>query len=173
MEDIKIVDNFLDENELKELTKIVKNMEWHYSHVSREKNYGPQSQFWYSDLKNNNFLNTHVFDKIKKHLPKEYTIDRLYANGQTKHLNGVYHQDDTRSTCYTCILYSNSEINNENWEKYGGCTEIYFNKFDIAQIKPIFNRLVIFKSNILHRGVGPDVNDFLRVTVAYKLLQSS
>ena len=62
-----------------------------------------------------------------------------------------------------------SDINRENIDKIGGYTQFKLENY-IMNIEPIFNRSVLFKSNIVHRGLAPSRDsDILRVSVAFKL----
>jgi hypothetical protein len=171
MSDIKIIDNFLETGDVDKALKIIKNLSWVLNHASIpvEKCEGPQSCFAFSDLSKNEFFTDDVFDKIQKKMDKKYELLRVYVNGHTQFLNGTYHQDDFLPNTYTCILYMNEEVNEENWEEYGGCTEFNFSKFSVERVKPIFNRAIIFDSTIVHRGLAPEVPGFLRKTVAFKM----
>ena len=47
--------------------------------------------------------------------------------------------------------------------------EFKFENGDIKSIEPIKNRLVVFDSQITHRGCAPEIPGFLRISLAWKL----
>jgi len=162
---IKIVDNFLTNDEYVKTCDIINNLSWKYGHIS---NYG-SDKFWNCSLDDNPFFTEYVFKKIEKYSGKKYEIIRVYANGQTYGLDGSYHYDELEPECYTFLMYTTSDINCENVNEYDGHT--LFKKDDrVICVEPIANRCVLFNSNILHKGMGPSKrSNFLRTTVAFKL----
>ena len=164
MSNIRVIDNFLTQEELNEARFIVENLKWNYGHVSNETGF----KFWVCDLGENDFFSKHIFQKIEKYFGKKYEINRVYANGQTYGLDGSYHKDDERDNCYTFLMYL-SDINHENVNEFDGHTLFKYDK-KVTSIEPILNRCVLFKSNILHKGMAPSrSSNMLRISVAFKL----
>ena len=164
MGDIQVVDNFLSTEELNKVLHKSENFHWRYGHSST----GNGIKFWNCDLKDDEFFSTHIFKKIEKCFKKKFIINRVYANGQTYGLDGAYHIDDDDIDTYTFLLYI-SNITKENVKSFDGYT--LFKKDDrIVCVEPIFNRCVLFKSNILHKGMAPSRNtNMLRISIAFKL----
>ena len=156
--------NFLSPEEWRMVQDIVNNGMWTYTGQSDPRK--PNScKFMYMDLSNNKFLSEDVFKRIP-HGPWE--IDRLYANGQTTGLNGDFHKDSERQTAWTFMIYA-SEIDPNFIENWGGATEFETEHGRYSQV-PEPNLGILFKSDILHRGLAPSryVNG-MRVTITWKL----
>jgi hypothetical protein len=83
---------------------------------------------------------------------------RIIANGQVKGQDIDWHTDHgDRTVLYFPIAW------NPEW---GGST--YFRIGDSEkEVQYKQNRLLIFNSNILHRGSGPTVENILRVSIAF------
>lgn len=164
MSDIQVVDNFLTQKELHEAGFIVDNLKWNFGHVSVASGF----KFWVCNLSDNDFFSKYIFQKIEKYFGKKFEINRVYANGQTYGLDGSYHTDDERDDCYTFLMYL-SDINHKNVDEVDGHTLFKYDK-RVISIEPILNRCVLFKSNILHKGMAPSRKaNMLRITVAFKL----
>ena len=85
---------------------------------------------------------------------------RIIANGQVKGQNGNWHTDHGDKT----VLYFPIEWTPE----WGGST--YFKMGDSeTEVQYKQNRLVVFKSDILHYGSCPTVDNLLRVSIAFNL----
>ena len=55
-----------------------------------------------------------------------------------------------------------------NYNTIGGYTGFSINGL-IINVEPFTNRGVLFRSNIVHRGLAPQKPDILRISIAYKL----
>lgn len=122
--------------------------------------------FWYQELINNKFYTEDFLDKIQELSGKKFTINRLYANGQTYGTPGDLHIDSQLDFDYTFLYYANIEWN----IKWGGATVIYIDDQNYLNITPIPNSGILFKSNYLHAGLEPTRHyPDLRITVAFKL----
>jgi hypothetical protein len=164
MNTINIVDNFLTNEELTKLKTMVDNFKWTYGHHSVDGG----TNFWSCGLDDNSFFTEHIFKKIENYCNKKFIIERIYANGQTYGLDGSYHVDDIHPDCYTFLLYV-SDITRDNVHIVDGYT-LFKDGDKIACIEPILNRGVLFKSNIIHKGLGPSrLSNLLRVSIAFKL----
>ena len=110
----------------------------------------------------------HIFHKIESYFKKKFTLDNVYANGQTYGQDGIYHTDDDNDDAYTFLLYI-SGITSDNVHIVDGYT-LFKDDDKVVCIEPILNRGVLFKSNILHKGMGPSRSaNMLRVSIAFKL----
>ena len=64
-----------------------------------------------------------------------------------------------------------NEIDENVLDDWGGETQFKFNG-DIVACQPVTNSLVIFKSNIFHRGMAPSrFSPDMRVTIAWKFMR--
>ena len=90
------------------------------------------------------FFKETLFNSIQKVLPDTYSTTRIYFNGY-KPADGCLHVDED----LTALLYV-SDYDKE----FGGFTHFYENDLDQMFVPPIPNRLVIFESDILHKGFG-------------------
>ena len=148
---IKVIDNFLDEEEFKQLQSIVLSQGFHWqfddcivvpndgqyqlTHVIFNIRYGGVHSEYYS-----------LFDVVQQKLGVK-RLDRIKLNLNPKtvfHRKGGYHCDnnlrDTYQHTKTAVLYLNT---NNGWTEFkkGG------------RVKSIANRMVIFDSNLEHTGV--------------------
>jgi len=164
MGDIQVVDNFLSTEELNKVLHKSENFHWRYGHSSTVNSI----KFWHCNLGNDEFFTTHILKKIEGCFKQRFIIDRVYANGQTYGMDGAYHTDDDDDDAYTFLMYV-SDITQKNINTDDGHT--LFKKDDrIVCIEPILNRGVLFKSNILHKGMSPSRSaNMLRITIAFKL----
>ena len=104
MDNIKIVDNFLNAEELKTAVGIVTNNRWNWGHNSIP-NQIDTTPFWNMDLFEDNFFSIYLKEVLERHFSKKYKLNRVYANGQTFGQDGSFHQDDTKENTYTFCLY--------------------------------------------------------------------
>lgn len=163
---IRVVEHFLDKNEIHKLNSLVSDFKWTYG-----ENSGTSSQsifFWSANLMNESFFTKTVFNKIQSHFKMNFELLKVYANGQTYGLDGSFHKDNEHDDYYTFLLYL-SFVSLENVDDFGGYTQFKINNI-VHNVEPLFNRGVLFSSNIIHRGLAPSrlCND-LRVSVAYKM----
>ena len=165
MTDVHIVEDFLSNEELSNALYFIKNLKWEYGHTSLETGL----KFWSCDLMNNDYFTHHIFKKIENYFQKRFLINKIYANGQTYGLDGSYHTDDYRDDCYTFLLYLTDGIDKTTVNLIDGHT-IFKRDSRIMMVEPLLNRGVLFKSDILHKGMAPSrSSNMLRISVAFKL----
>jgi len=165
---IKAFNDFLSEDELERATKVISENAWIYGGISNIETEN-DTKFFMMKLGDEPLFTDTIFNKIKEvtGIP-ELKIERVYANGQTPGLDGSYHTDSTRHGCYTFLLYL-SDITEDNVDEIRGHTEFKINN-KVFAVEPIKNKGIFFKSDILHRGMGPSIrSNILRITLAYKL----
>jgi hypothetical protein len=125
-----------------------------------------KANFWNMDLSKEYIFNTILLKRIEKITGRNFSLERVYANGQTYGLDGEWHIDDSDINTWTFLLYINKNVDIATW---GGETEFRVED-GIYTVHPITNTAVLFKSNIFHRGKGPSRSSGdLRITVAWKL----
>jgi len=171
MENIEVIDGFLDSEELQTAVNKIVDMKWRFGHKSLYEN-AYETPFWFCDLENDEFFSVYIKKIIEKTFSKKFEILRLYANGQTYGQDGIYHKDcnNISKKCYTfCLYLSNMKL--EHIEIAGG--HIYF-KFPDLQYnicyEPVFNRGIFFPSDYEHKACAFSryiMN--MRVCVSWKL----
>jgi hypothetical protein len=158
-------DNFLHVSDFHQVQNITMNGQWRFG--TQSVNSGDGQLFWIMDLTKNEFFSDYLFNLIKMTTRRDFKLLRVYANGQTYGQNGDFHPDDTKPNRWTFLLYTNS-LPPTDMDIWGGETQFKLDKM-ITQA-PIPNLGILFRSDVVHRGLGPSrlVRD-LRVTVAWKL----
>ena len=169
MDNIKVYDNFLSYDELETCKKMIKNNKWEYGHNSNGDT-KVNTSFWVMDLKDNNFFNINLKEKIENIIGKKLKVDRVYANGQTFGLDGGFHQDSIQNNATTFCLYI-TPIPNDIIGELGG--NILFKIPDIEHfslaLEPRYNRGVYFPSNFFHKVTA--FNRYvqnMRICIAWK-----
>lgn len=165
--DIRVVDNFLSNDELQFTMDIINNEKWIYGAQSGQT---LSNIKWFGcDLSENLFFKEYLLQKISKITKCNWECSRLYANGQTPLLDGEWHIDkDPPNDDYWTVLLYISDITTENIVRVNGHTEFKINN-EIKSIEPLKNRIVIFKSDIIHRGRAPSIPEIFRISIAWKL----
>lgn len=179
---IQVIDDFLTLHELEMCIKAVSRSEWSFGQFS---DLSPiATPFWMLTLTNDPFFNTHLFSKIEQASNKKFTLQRVYANGQTFGQDGTYHPDCDIPGCYTCCIYINTQITPETADNIGG--EFVFklplknneslvetekeNPFSRIMILPLYNRAIMFPSEYFHKGLSFNrYNRGLRLSIVWKL----
>jgi Rps23 Pro-64 3,4-dihydroxylase Tpa1-like proline 4-hydroxylase len=158
--------NFLTVTDFKKLQQFIDETSWTYKGISVDNGI----RFWFMDLIHNPFFTDYLVSKICKISNLKLKLNRVYANGQTFGQNGSFHQDDERDNAVTAILYIN-EIDEAVLDDWGGETQFKFNG-ELMACQPVTNSLVMFKSNIFHRGMAPSrFSPDMRVTIAWKFIR--
>lgn len=181
-----IVDNFFEEEILKNLTTIFngnnKNNEaalWTWGHCSAYEDF--EFRWLHTELKDNkyfsNYLNIIIQEKIVFCLNKlfnssikllNFRLDRVYGNGMPYGSQSSFHKDCDDENAYTFVYFLNSCCEESTADKVGG----YFYYKDNGLIKcvePYNNRGIFFNGNILHKGEAFNRGvDRLRISLAWK-----
>ena len=121
------------------------------------------------------FFSTHLKSKIEAAANRKFSVQRVYANGQTFGQDGTYHQDDITDDSYTFCIYTNKQITAETADDIGG--EFIFklpnsddDPFSRIAVAPLYNRGILFPANYFHKGLA--FNRYckgLRISIAWKL----
>jgi hypothetical protein len=171
MENIKVIDSFLDNEELKTAMNKILDMKWSFGHKSLYDN-AYETPFWSCALEHDEFFSVYIKQVIEKTFSKRFEIIRLYANGQTYGQDGIFHVDcENKSNKYFTFCLYLSNIKPEYIEIAGG--HIYFKfpdlKYNICY-EPVFNRGIFFPSGYEHKACAFSryiMN--MRVCVSWKL----
>lgn len=168
MENIKIFDNFLNDEDLSKILENISTFNWKFGHISIRHQFSPP--FWVNQLEDNPFFSTYLKSKIEIATSKKFNLNKVYANGQTFGQDGCFHQDDIREDCFTFCLYINNIDMNEI-DFFGGYFQFKIPelKHFIISIEPYMNRGILFPSKYIHKGnafsrYGNDI----RVSIVWK-----
>lgn len=162
---IRTFDDFLSENEMKVLEEYFTGNIWEWGHSTDRE--APQRWF-FTRFDDKPYFTQYLKEKIERTTDIKCEYKRVYANGQTLLNSGSWHIDNTNPGYITALLYI-SDVGPDDIDRIGGCTDFKFENGDIKSIEPIKNRLVVFDSQITHRGCAPEIPGFLRISLAWKL----
>lgn len=163
MRDINFYPDIFEPDQIETIWNFLRENKWEFWHQSRDDS---TNFFWYMYLSDNKFFTEHLYSQIEKRIGKGFSINRVYANGQTFGLDGEFHTDDDNENAYTFLYYPNKE-----WDlAWGGETIIIDSEDNPNVVYPAPNLGIMFPSNWLHVGRGPSKQfSGLRITIAYKL----
>jgi Rps23 Pro-64 3,4-dihydroxylase Tpa1-like proline 4-hydroxylase len=158
--------NFLSVVDFGKVKSILQEGHWDL----RGKSFDNGLEFWFMDLSGNPYFSEYLNRKISETSNLKLKLMRVYANGQTFGQNGSFHQDSEDENAVTAVLYMN-EIDESVLDEWGGETQFKFND-SIVSNQPLANSLIVFKSNIFHRGLAPSrFCPDMRVTIAWKFMR--
>ena len=158
----QIFSNILNLGELMYCQQLIDNGAWKMTNWSGSK--PTERRFWIMDLMDDPLFTDTVFERIQKITGRKFELRNVYANGQTFGQDGDFHTDGSDPAYWTFLIYT-SEVSD------GGHTlfRIAGSKI-LAAVEPVKNTGVLFRANLLHRGLAPLRDcDTMRVTIAYKL----
>ena len=167
MDDIVIIDDFLNEQELRQIQSIstYKDPYWQIHNSDENQDvFDFNTPFLSKDLKDNEYYTSYLFNKIKKFFDVDYKFVNVYLNGHEPLRHGSFHTDGDADR--TVILYITP------WKPaWGGFTQFMRSERDHTIVPPILGRLVNFRSDILHKAYAYcNSNCPMRITAAFKLL---
>lgn len=169
MNNIRTIDDFLTEDEMKVLEEYFDDHVWKWGHKSHP---GSMGAWFYVRFDDKPYFTEYLKEKIESATGMKFEVHRVYANGQTISNDGDWHRDigdnESNNDFVTAILYV-SDITPKNVNKVQGYTHFRLLNDDIVTIEPLKNRLVLFNSRTPHRGCAPSIPGFLRISLAWKL----
>jgi hypothetical protein len=152
MENIIIIDNFLDEIKLNELLKSINEKKFRYGHGSGYNEIINNKFFVNNDLEL--FFIDYIKENVENYFSKKYKLNRNYMHIQSFGQDGAYHIDDSELNTYTFCLYI-SEINDLDLEHANGEFLIKIpNEKHIVCIDTLMNRGLFFPSHYYHKGMA-------------------
>lgn len=156
---VKIIDNLLDNFLIKYLhNKFLYDIPHFFRGNSFDKH---NKSFYTSPLDLNNSIVEYIYLKIVNEILKiNCSIQRTYLNIQHTNMDGDFHIDDGDITVLLMIT--------NNPKEGGGEFEYIDENNQIQKIEYKQNRLIVFDTNIEHRGLAYKGNE-PRITLAYKL----
>ena len=164
---IQKYDNIFSMEETDKIWKYLKTSNWKFWHQSHKDSV---NYFWQMNLIEIDFFKIDLFNKIKKNIGYDFSIDKIYANGQTFGLDGNFHIDTIRDEGYTFLYYPM-----KNWDlSWGGETVIINPQTEeVNYFYPNPNGGLFFPGNWIHCGKGPSkIYNDLRISIAYKLIKN-
>jgi len=182
---IRVIDDFLNEDEEREINRHLKGEVWRYNwpnyealpfirpcwHVFIAGKGRPQGQASLEELRGNEawrFLSG-VWERFLLLHNFKITLLGVYANGQTFGQDTIIHRDNKVYPGLTLIVFCN-----EYWPtSWGGELVFYDDSKEniIKAVLPKSRRVVVFDGRIPHAARSPSVKcDQVRMTLAFKTL---
>jgi hypothetical protein len=151
---MKILKNFLLENQLASVDQLLSKSCWGFGYTSTD----PYKPIWNFDKEQGKFIADIVFSKLKG-----YELVDYHINGQTPLLNAAVHEDTDHGKCtHTLVFFPHKWM-----YTWGGRLHIFLES-DIAIISPERNLAVLFDASKPHYAEAP-TEMALRVSVGLKL----
>ena len=197
MKDITILENFINDEELEEARQFIGEQSLNLDNKVYDENEPARSRKWVFYPNENvykkvlidlrpqsiwplfdmeilipsakNFI-LKIENRIKKRFNKEFVLERVYLNRRVYGQDGQIHIDSDRPNYYTLLIYI-GDITTENYDKAGGVLELKTK--EITRIEPFTKRAVLFKGYIPHKAYGPLVPGITRISMAFKLFDTS
>ena len=150
MDDIIVIDDFLNEEELITVTtaSTYTNNKWNIhgsAPVGKESLPDFQTSFLKKQLMDTEYYTSYLFNKIKKFFNYDYKLVNVYLNGHEALRNGSFHIDNDADR--TVILYITP------WEPaWGGFTHFIKSDKEHSVIATVLGRLVNFQSKLIHKA---------------------
>jgi len=152
MENIKIFDNFLTQEELIKFYEKIHNSNFDYKFMSNGIEKFDNMIFGTSDLCY--FFNKFITEKIESVVLMKFELLRNYTHLLTYGAYGSYHTDDKRDDTYTFCIYitdiSDSDMENANGDFLLKIPNTNF----IVCINTLNNRGILFPSTYYHKGMA-------------------
>jgi hypothetical protein len=196
MNDITIIENFINDDELEEVRKFTGdeslnldgkcygenhlpiNRQWHFVPVDNA--YKKilidlrSIRDWAFDMENlipsaKNFI-LKIKNRIDKYTNVNFKLERVYLNRQVIGQDVRLHTDDNKPNVYTLLIYI-GDITPENYDNAGGDLELKTK--EITRIEPFTKRAVLFKGYIPHQAYAPLVHGLTRISIAFKFTDTS
>jgi hypothetical protein len=167
MDKILIMDNFLNECDLKTLLEIINIKKYTADHNSGYRELIITSFF--SVFNTEDFFVVHLKKIIEEKLNRKFILNRHYMHVQTFGLDGGYHTDDNGDDKFTFCLYI-TQLNNDEIEEAGGDFLIKIPNTDtILSIDTFSNRGLFFPSTYFHKGLAYSKNySEMRLCITWK-----
>lgn len=157
MEEIRIIDDFLTDEEYWKVNCDVDEFAW-----TIQKSKQGSLEFLMKDVSDSEYYSETLFDRVKEKLNIDVSLQRVYFNGQFSGRDGTLHRDG----CDLTALIYVSEYN-PNW---GGFTQILHSNNEQDIVAPVQGRLLLFPGNTLHKGYSYCYQNCpMRITLAYKM----
>jgi hypothetical protein len=152
MDNIHIIDDFLNETELKIVSTSLEDYTWHYGHSSGKREL--VNEKFFANYDKEDFYLKYIKEKIENYAKMPLNINRFYRHVQTFGQNGSYHIDAIGSNKYTFCLYI-TDVNDNEIENAGGDFLIKIpDSKAIVSVATKNNRGILFPSSLYHKGLA-------------------
>jgi hypothetical protein len=161
MDNVKIYDNFLKDEELSYIIQFLNTSKWGMQRSdATNKSHG---SFLKLKVTEEEYFNTYLLNRIFDVVGSKYDLATTYFNGQWFGQDGNFHQDGVP---LSCLIYINQY--DSDW---GGFTQFKKSEQEQFIVPPIQRRLVIFPGDITHKAYAYSKQTCpMRISLAYKLL---
>ena len=159
MKEVKIVDNFLTQEEFSNIWNYIQSMTW-----EKQTSEGKKSiiDFLSSDVSNVEYFNHYLFEKVRDTLGINVELSRVYFNGQWHGREGDLHTDG----CDITSLIYLSQYRPE----WGGFTQLFLDNDEEVIVSPHEGRMICFPGMCLHKGYSYAYQTCpMRISLAYKM----
>ena len=161
---IKTYDEFFEDKQLMTIHSYLHSPKW----TSQKSTLDDDSSFDMYEVSHLDYFNTELLNHINSKLDSDFTLERIYFNGQDYGHDGAWHPDS--DVGYTHLTY----LNPDAIPDWGGETELEETSGIIKKITPQYNTSVIFKGSISHRGLSfNNENAPKRISLAFKLIPNT
>ncbi len=190
MKDITILENFINDEELEEARQFIGeqslnldnnqsiNRNWFFEegdncYKKLLVNLRPDWA-WIYNMENiipsvKNFI-LKIKNTIEKCTNTNFKLERVYLNRQVYGQDVPLHIDADNFNDYTLLIYI-GDITPENYDKAGG--DLEFKNKENTRIEPFTKRAVLFRGYIPHQAYAPLVPGITRISMAFKLIDTS
>ena len=159
MQEVKVVNEFLTEKDLKDIWDYIYDMSWS---THRSVSGVSVIEFLDSDVSDVEYFNSYLFERIKDSLGVNVKLDRVYFNGQWHGREGDLHIDDCD---ITTLLYLSPYQ-----PQWGGFTQILLFDGKEVIVSPYQGRMMSFPGNCPHKGYSFAYQECpMRISLAYKM----
>ena len=158
MQEVKVVDNFLTQEEFSDIWDYIRNVFWTRQNSFKES----ESDFLFSDLSKIEYFNSYLFGRVKNTLDNNLKLQRVYLNGQWHSREGDLHTDG----CDITSLIYLSQYRPE----WGGFTQLFLDNDEEVIVSPHEGRMICFPGMCLHKGYSYAYQTCpMRISLAYKM----
>ena len=162
----QVYKDFLPNTLLNQLLGHILTQPHYYGHTSIFEKDKFKPRWYICELDDDLFLSRCILGFIIDKIKIKLSLGKIYANVQYAGQDGSFHTDNTTPHSRTAILMVSKTL-----PKGSGTfqihTEGFSNKIETHEFEQ--NKLLFFKSSILHKGNPPLEPGFPRVTLAVKL----
>ena len=162
----EVYKDFLAKTLLNQLLGHILTRPHYYGHTSTPKHDKDKPSSYICELDDDLFLSRCILGFIVDKIKRKLSLGKIYANIQYAGQDGSFHTDNTTPHSRTAILMVSKTL-----PKGSGTfqihTEGFSNKIETHEFEQ--NKLLFFKSSILHKGNPPLEPGFPRVTLAVKM----
>ena len=193
MKDITIFENFINDEELEEAQQftgdesihlydykntVERGSDWFLSLVDKcyKKHiiYLRPERLWGDGMENiipsvKKFI-LKIKNRLDKYTNTTFDLQRVYLNRQVYGQDVPLHKDTDKFNGYTLLIYI-GDITPENYTKTGG--DLEFENKEHTKIEPFTKRAVLFRGYIPHQAYAPLVPEIIRISMAFKIIDTS